>query len=63
MEMLLDFLGAYPSRLKVLNLLGDRAVNDPNEQLRQWAQEQLEKLKMQNTLREGHNPTEFKMEG
>jgi len=30
---------------KALELLRDRAINDPDEQLREWAQEQL---KMQN---------------
>ena len=35
----------YPTYPKTLELLHDRATNDPDEQLRQWAQE---KLKIQN---------------
>jgi HEAT repeat protein len=35
----------YPACLKTLELLHDRAANDPDEQLRQWAEEQL---KIQN---------------
>ncbi|PSB29540.1 NACHT domain-containing protein [Stenomitos frigidus] len=31
----------YPTHPKTLELLRDRAENDPDEQLRQWAQEQL----------------------
>ena len=38
---------------KTFELLCDRAENDPDEQLRQWAQEQLKmqnvKLKMEDT--------------
>lgn len=33
---------AYPQTLEMLH---DRAINDPDEQLREWAREQLEKLK------------------
>ncbi len=40
-----DSLDHYPTYLRTLELLRDRAENDPDEQLRQWAQEQL---KMQN---------------
>jgi len=32
----------YPTHPKTIELLRDRAINDPDEQLRQWAQEQLE---------------------
>ncbi len=35
----------YPTHPKTLELLRDRAANDPDEQLRQWAEEQL---KIQN---------------
>ena len=31
----------YPTHSKTLELLRDRATNDPDEQLRQWAEEQL----------------------
>jgi len=42
----LQFLARfYPTHPKTLELLRDRAINDPDEQLREWAQEQL---KMQN---------------
>jgi len=48
----LNFLNAikilmthYPTSPKAIELLRDRATNDPDEQLREWAQEQL---KMQN---------------
>ncbi|MGI0495168.1 HEAT repeat domain-containing protein [Alkalinema pantanalense CENA528] len=34
----------YPSHPKTLELLRDRALNDPDDQLRQWAQEQLQQL-------------------
>jgi GTPase SAR1 family protein len=33
----------HPNSLKTLELLHDRAQNDPDDQLRQWAQEQLQK--------------------
>jgi len=36
----------YPTYSKTLELLRDRALNDPDEQLREWAQEQL---KIHNT--------------
>jgi len=39
------FITQYPDNSKMLELLRDRAINDPDEQLREWAQEQL---KMQN---------------
>jgi hypothetical protein len=29
------------------HLYGDRAINDPDEHLREWAKEQLVKLKME----------------
>jgi HEAT repeats len=32
----------YPNHFKTLPLLRDRATNDPDEQLREWAQEQLD---------------------
>ena len=32
----------YPTHPKTIELLRDRAINDPDEQLREWAQEQLE---------------------
>jgi hypothetical protein len=32
----------YPTHPKTLELLRDRAANDPDEQLREWAQEQLD---------------------
>lgn len=38
----------YAGNPKTLNLLRDCAASDPDEQLRQWAQEQLEKLEVQN---------------
>jgi hypothetical protein len=34
----------YPTHPKTLELLRDRAENDPDEQLRQWAQEQLQRM-------------------
>jgi len=34
----------YPTHPKLIALLHDRAINDPDEQLREWAQEQLEKM-------------------
>jgi hypothetical protein len=37
-------LNHNPTHPKTLELLGDRALNDPDEQLREWAQEQLEKI-------------------
>jgi len=33
----------YPTHPKTLELLHDRAINDPDEQLREWAQQQLKK--------------------
>ena len=33
----------HANDLKTLELLRDRAINDPNEQLREWAKEQLAK--------------------
>jgi hypothetical protein len=38
----------YPDHPKTLELLRDRAQNDNDEQLREWAAEQLEQLEMQN---------------
>jgi hypothetical protein len=38
LEALLDH---YPTHPKTIALLRDRALNDPDEQLREWAQEQL----------------------
>jgi NACHT domain len=37
---------SYTSHPKTLELLHDRALNDPDNQLRQWAQEQLQKLEV-----------------
>ena len=34
----------YPTHPKTIELLHDRALNDPDEQLREWATEQLRKL-------------------
>jgi len=34
----MTYYSTYP---KTLELLRDRALNDPDEQLREWAQEQL----------------------
>jgi hypothetical protein len=45
LEALHILVYSYPTHPKTLELLRDRAANDPDEQLRQWAQEQL---KMQN---------------
>ncbi|MFG6104866.1 NACHT domain-containing protein [Leptothoe sp. EHU-05/26/07-4] len=36
---------AYPDHPQTLELLRDRATNDPDEQLREWAQQQLTTLK------------------
>ncbi len=43
LNALLTHYSTYP---KTLELLRDRALNDPDEQLREWAQEQL---KIHNT--------------
>jgi hypothetical protein len=45
LEILLKY---YPDHPKTLELLRDRAQNDNDEQLREWATKQLEKLKVQN---------------
>jgi len=37
-------LANYPTHPKTFELLRDRAINDPDEQLRAWAQEQLKKI-------------------
>ncbi|BAU44524.1 hypothetical protein [Leptolyngbya sp. O-77] len=37
----------YPNNPKVPALLRDRALNDPDEQLREWAQERLQKMESQ----------------
>ncbi len=42
LKVLLTYYSTYP---EILDLLRDRVVNDPDEQLREWAQKQLEKLK------------------
>jgi predicted NACHT family NTPase len=34
----------YPTHPRTIELLHDRALNDPDEQLREWAQEQLENI-------------------
>jgi hypothetical protein len=41
-------LNHTPAHPNTLELLRDRAQNDPDEQLQKWAQEQLEKLKIKN---------------
>jgi hypothetical protein len=33
----------YPTHPKTIELMHDRAINDPDEQLREWAQQQLKK--------------------
>jgi len=38
----------YPDHPKTLELLRDRAQNDNDEQLREWATKQLDQFKMQN---------------
>lgn len=43
-----DSLNQYLTYSKKIELLRDRALNDPDEQLREWAQEQLEKLEIKN---------------
>jgi hypothetical protein len=45
LEALLTY---YPTHPKTMELLRDRATNDPDEQLREWAQEQL-KIQNENT--------------
>ena len=42
-----EILNYYSDNPKTLELLRDRATNDPDEKLRKWAQEQLEKLKIE----------------
>ncbi len=37
----------YPTSTKTIDLLRDRALNDPDEQLREWAQQQLEKIEQE----------------
>ena len=39
-----DFFTHYPTHAKTLELLRNRAENDPDEKLRQWAQGELEKM-------------------
>ncbi|NJN86424.1 MAG: NACHT domain-containing protein [Leptolyngbyaceae cyanobacterium SL_7_1] len=41
-------LAHYPTHPKTIELLRDRAINDPDEQLRNWAQEQLVKLETED---------------
>jgi hypothetical protein len=38
----------YRTAPKTLELLGDRAINDPDEHLREWAQEQLQTIDIEN---------------
>jgi len=45
-----SLLTHYPTNLKTLELLRDRALNDPDEQLREWAKEQLAKWENINGL-------------
>lgn len=47
---------------QTLDLLRDKATHDPDEQLRQWAQDQLEHLEIQNALLAGRSSTESKSE-
>ncbi|MBD2328492.1 NACHT domain-containing protein [Alkalinema sp. FACHB-956] len=42
--VLISLSDEYPLHPETIELLRDRALNDPDEQLRQWAQEQLQKL-------------------
>jgi len=44
LEALLNY---YPEQPKVFEILKDRALNDPDEQLREWAQQQLEKIEQE----------------
>ncbi|NEP03123.1 MAG: NACHT domain-containing protein [Symploca sp. SIO2E9] len=41
---LINIVTHYPTNPKTLELLRDRATNDPDEQLREWATEQLNKM-------------------
>ena len=41
LEALKSIWSRYPNYPKTIELLRDRAINDPDEQLRQWAQKQL----------------------
>ena len=43
---LLALIKADSKNVKIYELLRDRALNDPDEQLREWAQQQLEKLEI-----------------
>jgi hypothetical protein len=44
---MIGLLTRYFTHPKTLELLRDRAINDPDEQLRKWAQEQLQRLENQ----------------
>ncbi|MGF1568470.1 MAG: NACHT domain-containing protein [Nodosilinea sp.] len=44
---MLGLLIRYATHPKTIELLRDRATNDPDEQLREWAQEQLKKMESQ----------------
>lgn len=44
--MLEALLTHYPTHSKTIELLHDRAINDPDEQLREWAQQQVDKMKV-----------------
>ncbi len=46
-EALRTLLTHYPTYPKTLELLRDRAANDPDEQLRQWARERLSEFQLQ----------------
>ncbi|MBW4578662.1 MAG: HEAT repeat domain-containing protein [Tildeniella nuda ZEHNDER 1965/U140] len=46
-EALEALLTQYSTHPKTLELLRDRAINDPDEQLREWAQQQLEQWEKQ----------------
>ena len=49
-----SLLNHYPKHPKTLEILGERAVNDPDEQLRKWAQEQLN-IQTEKSKREGQS--------
>ena len=49
LELILKDYSTHP---KTLELLHDRATHDPNEQLREWAQEQLETQNAKLTMEE-----------
>lgn len=44
---MLALLTRFSTHTKTIKLLRDRAINDPDEQLREWAQEQLQQMENQ----------------